>query len=141
MANQFGPNDLLRTSGVLRALRADKISLIAKRDKLICEVARRYLNIKEKHLSLVARGDMRRLARLVQEVGKIENDNHPKLISILHPLKFKVVIEATRIIADYNYTNKTFKTPSLALQIGTLLKRAITAAYSIELQKDLNSSI
>ncbi|XP_074035383.1 uncharacterized protein [Leptinotarsa decemlineata] len=41
LAGYFGPNDPLRISGVLQSLKADIVSLVAKRDKIICEVGRR----------------------------------------------------------------------------------------------------
>lgn len=140
MADHFGPNDPLRTGGVLDTLQADEISLVAKRDKIICEVARKYVKShKEKHLVQVARRYMRRLARLLIEIRTIEKNNHLSLASILHPSKFKVIVQATRQISDYNASTKSFKSPSLALQMGTLLKKCLNAAYSIEIQKDINS--
>lgn len=89
MADHFGPNDLLRTSGVLKTLKADEVSLVAKRDRIICEVARKYVKShKEKHLVTVARRYMRRLARLLIEIRKSENDKSLSLLTILHPSKF-----------------------------------------------------
>nr|CAI5844274.1 unnamed protein product [Callosobruchus analis] len=65
MAGPFGPNDPLRISGVLNMMKPDDVSMVAKRDELICEVARRYIKRhKEKHLLLVAKRHMRKLARL-----------------------------------------------------------------------------
>ncbi|KAK4882632.1 hypothetical protein RN001_005951 [Aquatica leii] len=141
MATHFGPNDMLRTSGILATLQADDISLVAKRDRIICEVARKYIKCyKEKHLIQVARRYMRRLARLLIEVRNIEKNNNLTFLSLLHPSKFKVIVAATKVIAYYDYAKKEFKSPSLALQMGTLIKKAINAAYSIEIQKDFESS-
>lgn len=141
MADHFGPNDVLRTSGLLDSLMADDISLVAKRDRTICEVARKYVKChKERHLIQVARRYMRRLARLLIEVRKIENDKSLTLFSILHPTKFKSIVQATRSISKYDASNRSFSSPSLALQMGTLLKKAISAAYSKEIQLDLNST-
>lgn len=142
MADHFGPNDPLRTTGVLKTLKADEVSLVAKRDRIICEVARKYVKShKEKHLVMVARRYMRRLARLLIEVRKNENDKTLSLLSILHPSKFNSIVRATRDICCYDASNKTFKSPSLALQMGTLLKKAISAAYSMEIQKKVNSPL
>lgn len=140
MSGHFGPNDPLRTSGVLTSLRADEISLVAKRDKLICEVARKYLKShREKHLTMVARRYMRRLARLLMEVRNIENDKSLQLLSILNPTKFKAIVAATRKICCYDSSTKKFRSPSFALQLGTIIKKAISAAYSMEVQKNCNS--
>lgn len=142
MADHFGPNDPLRTSGVLKTLKPDEISLVAKRDKIICEVGRKYIKShREKHLSMVARRYMRRLARLLIEIRKIENNKSLSLLSILHPSKFRAIVQATRSICSYDSSSKTFKTPSLALQMGTMIKKAISAAYSIEIQKNVESPI
>ncbi|KAG5884238.1 hypothetical protein JTB14_011727 [Gonioctena quinquepunctata] len=54
MAGHFGPNDILRSSGLLSMLRADEVSMVAKKDPIICDVARRDIRRhKEKHLLLV----------------------------------------------------------------------------------------
>lgn len=140
LTGYFGPQDPLRTSGVLRSLNADHVSFVAKKDKIICEVARRYIKChKEKHLIAVAKRYMRRLARLLIEVRKLENDDNISLVSILHPTKFKIIITAVKAITQYDTNARIFNSPSFALQMGTLLKKSITAAYSLEVQKDLNS--
>ncbi|VEN35544.1 unnamed protein product, partial [Callosobruchus maculatus] len=140
LAGYFGPRDPLRTSGILRSLQADEISLVAKKDKLICEVARRYIKShKQKHLLAVAKRYMRRLARLLIEVRRLEGDKSLTLASLLHPSKFKIAIIALKNITQYDAENKTFNSPSFALQMGTLLKKAITAAYSMEVQRDMDS--
>lgn len=136
MAGHFGPNDILRVSGLLRMMRADNISLVAKKDPIICDVARRYLKShKEKHLVNVAKRHMRRLSRLLINVRNIENNQTLKIRSILTPSRFKVLVRGTREIAGYNPVDRDFKSPSLALQMGTLIKNAINAAYSSEIQK------
>lgn len=140
MSDHFGPNDPLRTSGVLKTLKADEISLVAKRDKIICEVARKYVKShKDKHLIVVARRYMRRLATLLIEVRNIEKNKSLQFSSILHPSKFKSIIQATRRISGYDPSGRTFKSSSMALQLGTTIKKAINAAYSIEVQKNIAS--
>lgn len=142
MASCFGPNDPLRTSGLLNSLAADDVSLVAKKDKIICEVGRKYITShKEKHLVQVARRQMRRLARLLMESRKIEKNDSLSLLTILHPSKFKTIVTATHTIAKYNSESKLFGSPSLALQMGTLLKKAIAAAYSFEVQQDVESKL
>lgn len=142
MVRNFGPNDPLRLSGILESLKADEISLTAKRDKTICEVGRQYVKShKDKHLVSVARRYMRRLSRLLLEARKIENNSQLTLLSILHPSKFRTVVNATRNIAQYDVKNQSFNSPSLALQMGTLIKKAISAANCQEVQKDVQSSL
>ncbi|KAI4468089.1 hypothetical protein MML48_2g00015671 [Holotrichia oblita] len=80
MAGHFGPNDILRSSGLLSMLKADDISLVAKKDEIICEGARRYIKShKEKHVLLVAKRYMRRLARLLIEIQKESHSNNDRL--------------------------------------------------------------
>lgn len=141
MANCFGPHDPLRTSGVLQSLKADEVSLVAKRDRIICEVARKYVKShKQVHLRTVAKRHMRRLARLLIEARKIENNSSLSLISLLHPTKFKILVEATKAMARYDYVQNSFNAPSVAMQMGTLIKDAIKAAHTLELQIDHESS-
>ncbi|VEN47397.1 unnamed protein product [Callosobruchus maculatus] len=135
MAGPFGPEDPLRISGILNMMKPDEVSMVAKRDNLICEVARRYIKRhKEKHLLLVAKRHMRRLARLLISVRKLDNNPQVNLFGLLVPNKFKVLVRATKEIAEYDSKERCFKSPSLALQMGTLLKSAVNTAYSSEVQ-------
>lgn len=136
MAGRFGPNDLLKISGLLNMMRPDEISLVAKKDAVICELARRYIKShREKHQLAVAKRNMRRLARLIIGARKILGNKALKLIDILTPDKFKVLIKSTKIIAEYDEKERIFKSPSLALQMGTLIKHAINTAVSLAIQK------
>lgn len=65
----------------------------------------------------------------------IENNNDLRLIDVLKSYLFKQLIQATRNMAEYNHVERSYKSPSLALQMGTLMKSAINAVYSIEAQK------
>lgn len=136
MSGHFGPNDILRSSGLLNMMKADDISMTAKKDSIICEVARRYIRShKEKHLLNVAKRNMRRLSRLLLAVRQITKTDSLKMIDILTPVKFKVLVKATHNIAEYDEITRSFKSPSLALQMGTLIKSALNTAYSLEIQK------
>ncbi|KAG5867019.1 hypothetical protein JTB14_006807 [Gonioctena quinquepunctata] len=46
----------------------------------------------------------------------------------------------TKDISGYNERNRTFDSPSLALQMGTIIKDAVNTAYSVEIQKTEPSS-
>lgn len=141
MAGNFGPKDILRTSGLLNMLRADDVSMVAKKDHIICEVARRYIRRhKQKHLLMVAKRQMRRLARLLIAIRRLSNNVYLKLIDILTPMNFKRLAEATKEISGYNEMNRSFSSPSLALQMGTIIKNAIDTAYSLEIQRPDSSS-
>lgn len=140
MVGPFGPNDPLKVSGLLNMMRADEVSMVARKDEVICEVARRYIKShREKHLLSVAKRYMRRLARLVISARKISEFQTIKLISLLDPSKFKVLVKATKVIAEYDEKERVFKSPSLGLQMGTLIKHAINAAVSIETQREDSS--
>lgn len=137
MVGHLGPNDLLEVSGLLKMLRPDNISMTAKKDGIICEVARRYIRShKEPHLLPVAKRYMRRLSRLLLKVRELEKNNMLNLIDILRPQKFKILVSATQAIAEYNIGSRAFRSPSLALQMGTLIKHAINAASSVEMQSE-----
>lgn len=137
MVGNFGPNDVLKVSGLLTMLKPDAISMIAKKDTVICEVARRYIRShKETHLLPVAKRYMRRLSRLLLKTRELEKNDRLNMIDILRPQKFEVLVQATQLIAEYDDKSRTFKSPSLALQMGTLIKHAINTASSIEMQKE-----
>ncbi|KAF5298979.1 hypothetical protein FQR65_LT19551 [Abscondita terminalis] len=141
MVGNFGPQDPLKISGLLNMMRADEISLTAKKDKIICEVARRYIKShREKHQLVVAKRYMRRLARLLMGVRQISHNKSLTLIDILTPHRFKDILKSTKLLAEYDEKERTFKSPSLALQMGTLIKNAINTAVSYEMQNDNDSS-
>ncbi|KRT84835.1 hypothetical protein AMK59_2398 [Oryctes borbonicus] len=140
MSRHFDPNDVLRTSGVLRSLKPDEISLVAKKDAVVCEVAREYVkyNTGKAFLSMVNR-HMRVLARLLIEARRIEKDDALSLLSILHPSKFKTIVKATQIICGYDPVKRAFNVPTLAPHMGTLVRRALNAANSMEAQDGVHS--
>lgn len=137
MADHFSPKDPLRTSGVLKSLRPDEVSLVAKKDRIICEMARKHIKChKVKLLIEVVRRNMRSLARLVIEARKIENDKTISLLSLLNPKKFKLVVQATKAIC-YDHKIGAFKSPTTALQMGILIKAASDTAFELETDEDL----
>ncbi|CAH0549496.1 unnamed protein product [Brassicogethes aeneus] len=136
MAGPFNSQDPLKQTGLLSVLKADEISLMAKKDPIICEVARRYLKShKDKDFLLVAKRHMRRLAQLLLNLRKLEGNPQLTLIDVLAPEKFQSLVKATLNMAEYNEARHTFKSPSLALQMGPLIKNAIRTAYSREVRK------
>lgn len=136
MSGEFSPDDILKTSGLLYVMRADATSLAAKTDPIICEVGRRYIQThKQKGLLLVAKRKMRRLARLLIRVKKMAKSSLLTLLDVLKPEHFNMLIKATCDIAEYNKETRSFKSPSLAFQMGPLLKNAINVAFSLEIKK------
>lgn len=57
-------------------------------------------------------------------------------MNILTPSKFKLIVTAIKDISGYQETERCFKSPSLAIQMGTLVKSAVNTAYSMEIQKE-----
>lgn len=97
---------VLRDS-VFPRMRPDKISLVAKKDVLICAFAARYVKVhREKHCINVATRKMRELAKL--------------LIDSL--------VSATKLVAKYDAEKESFGIPSYALHIGTTLKQCCEIA-------------
>ncbi|KAK9883340.1 hypothetical protein WA026_001515 [Henosepilachna vigintioctopunctata] len=81
---------------VFPRMRADEISLIAKRDPLICAFASRFLKIKRSaDSSLCASRKMRELARLLKE-AKIIEPHINNLISALKPQFYDTLVSATK---------------------------------------------
>lgn len=65
---------------------------------------------------------MRELSRLLLEFKKLENSKIIKFKDLLTPRNFDKVLLAVREIAGYNPVDKTFKSASLSMHLGTSLK-------------------
>nr|CAI5828866.1 unnamed protein product [Callosobruchus analis] len=87
---------------VFSRMRADKVSLVAKMDHLICAYASRYLKIhREKHFCLVASRKMRELAKLLIEIKSAK----PKIVDLfgaLQPQNYDTLVCATKTISKYD---------------------------------------
>nr|CAI5858713.1 unnamed protein product [Callosobruchus analis] len=117
-------------------MRADKISLEAKNDFLICAFGSRYLKIhREKHFINVTSRKMRELSRILLTVKKIEPSIH-NLFDALRPIYYDKLVEATRAVADYNETNDTFKSPTFAMNICTSLKQCCDIALHMVIKNE-----
>lgn len=120
---------------VFPRMRADQISLTAKKDALICAFAARYLKIhREKHFILIASRKMRELARLLIELKKIKT-SIKDLFSALKPENYDALVSATEKISRYDKESQHFKSPSLALNMGTSLKQCCDIALVLALKK------
>lgn len=113
---------------VFPSMRANKISLIAKRDRLIRAFAADYIST-HKHMQYVnvTSRKMRELARVLIEIQKMD----PTILSFtdaLKPQNYKLFVEATKIISGYDEQTDTFVKPTLALNICTSYKQCCQIA-------------
>lgn len=128
--------DPLLIKNVRNNVVSDEISMVIRNDSLICEIGRHYIRShREKNSKLVARRYMRRLARLLLRIRQVERNNDLNLVDLLRVEKFPSLVEGTKAIAEYNEETKSFKSQSLAYQMGGILKIAINTASSMEIRK------
>lgn len=109
-------------------MRADNISLVAKKDSLICSFGARYLKIhREKHFISVVSRKMREMAKLLIELKKLD-PNITKLFDGLKPQYFDYLISATKTVAQYDTDKEVYVSPTYAMNIGTSLKQCCEIA-------------
>jgi hypothetical protein len=83
-------------------MRADKVSLEAQKDGLICAFGTRYLNThREKHFVSVMSRKMRELSKMLMEARKIE-PTITTMLSALQPHNFDVFVEAAKQLGRYD---------------------------------------
>lgn len=122
-------------SDVFPRMRGDNISLLAKKDPLICAYASRYLKIhRERHFITVATRKMRELAKLLNEIMKIKS-SITDLFGALKPENYDLLVSATKAVAKYDVENQVFKSPTYALNMGTTLKQCCDIALMHTLKK------
>ncbi|KAK9709410.1 hypothetical protein QE152_g26654 [Popillia japonica] len=107
---------------------ADEISLIAKKDFLICAFAARYIEVhREKHFINVASRKMREMAKIVIEMKNMV----PSVKNLFDSLKrqyYDNLVMATKNIAKYDNAKENYGAPTLVLNIGTSLKQCCEIA-------------
>lgn len=116
-------------------MRADKVSLEAKKDTLICTFGARYLNThREQHFVQVTSRKMRELAKILIEIRKLqpEIDN---MFQALQPKYFDLFVEATKTIARYDVEKNIYKAPTFAMNISTSLKQCCDIAINFALKR------
>lgn len=128
-------NDILVTEIFPKMRKADIVALTAKKDSLICAVARRYLKSHrdQQQFRQVTIRKMRQLAALFLEMKKFIQIK--SLLDALDPLNFDLIVECTKKISRYNAENESYGAPSLASQMGTELKDCVDVAYNIIIKK------
>lgn len=121
---------------VFPRMRADKISLEAKNDFLICAFGSRYLKIhREKHFINVTSRKMRELSRILLEFKK----NEPTVTNLFEALKPKFydkLVEATKSVAKYDSNKDLFLSPTYAMNICTSLKQCCDIAIHMVIKTE-----
>lgn len=120
---------------VLNIMKADNISLTAKKDPLICIYGEYHFNKhKRVQMNVVVSNKMREMARLkiaLQSILRFEN-----LIEVLKPHMYNEFIAAVKIISGFNPESKTYEAASLALHMGTNLQTLCAVAVKALMTKD-----
>lgn len=122
-------------SEVFNQMHADRISFNGKSDPIICQYAEDYLRKhKRPHIKNAVSNKVRELGRLLiplQDIYKINS-----MLEALKPEHFEKVVSASRIISGYDEATHSFRAPSLALHMKTILLAVCSAAKTLLLKKD-----
>lgn len=106
-------------------MKGDNVAFEAKKDLLIAHFGNSYLKKhKRERMAYVCSSRMRELSRMLISFRKIVNNEHISLKDLIHPKNFEAVLSAVRSIVGYDPIDKSFKSPSLAMHLGTSLKLA-----------------
>lgn len=131
----FIKHDELLKKELFPRMRADSITLVAKKDPIICNYGYSYLKGRRRKGNLdVVRQNMRRLAKLLT-FARSENSEIKELIDLLRPSLFQTIIRGVNKIACYNSETETYESPTVAMNFGTLIKKCCDLAYIQLLQK------
>ncbi|KAL4721182.1 hypothetical protein ACJJTC_003045 [Scirpophaga incertulas] len=127
-------DEKLKTT-VFPRMRADKISLVAKSDVLICEYASQYLKThREQHFVNVVSRKMREMAKLLIELRK----SKPTIINFFDALKpehYDDFVAATKIVGKFDAEKDRFDSPTFAMNIATSIKQCCNLAIMMALKK------
>lgn len=119
---------------VFPRMRADSISMVAKKDNLICAFAAQYIKFhRESQFINVASRKMRELAKLLIELQKMKPEIN-NLIDGLKPNYYDILIMATKIVAKFNSEKQHYESPTYAINMGTNLRQCCEIAI-IQMQK------
>lgn len=113
---------------VFPRMRADKISLEAKQDSLICAFGLQYLRThREAHFVNVTSRKMRELAKLLIEIKKIKAAVKT-LRDALNPENYDTLVLATKNAASFDTAKQRYSAPTYAMNIGTSIKQCCSIA-------------
>lgn len=115
-------------------MRVDKISLIAKKGNLSAFGSQCLKTHREKHFVNVVSRKMRELAKLLLELKNIDpfiND----FFSALRPIHYDIIVQATKILGNYDIEKDRYETPTFAMNLSTTLKQCCNIAIMCALKK------
>lgn len=119
---------------VFNIMRPDDISAVVKNDPLICLYGEALLSKhKRQQIVTVVSNKMREMGRLLIALNTTQTLNG--LFDALKPEMFQHLICATKQISGYDESTKSFKSPSLAMHMGTNLKIVCDVAYRLVMEK------
>uniref|UniRef100_A0A6P7GWY7 Uncharacterized protein LOC114347491 n=1 Tax=Diabrotica virgifera virgifera TaxID=50390 RepID=A0A6P7GWY7_DIAVI len=119
---------------VFHIMRADSISETAKNDPLLCLYGESLLaKHKRQQIANVVSNKMREMGRILIELKKMFS-NLKGIFEALKPEMFKHFVSAAKIISGYDEESKSYRSPSLALHMGTNLKFLCDVGYKVVLE-------
>ncbi|KAK0157244.1 hypothetical protein PV328_011705 [Microctonus aethiopoides] len=108
---------------VFPTMRDDNITKSIRYDELAIEFGNKLCSkYRDPHFYDMIRQKLRQIGRLFVEL-KTENDRIDDLFSVFIPENYDVCVTVIRRLAGLNESETSFKTPSLATSLGTLLKQ------------------
>ncbi|KAG5884182.1 hypothetical protein JTB14_034721 [Gonioctena quinquepunctata] len=116
-------------------MRAGKVSLVAKKDILICAFGSRYMKLHwEKHFINVTSRKMRELAKILIEIKQLEPTIN-NMYKALKPQYFDLFVIATKQVAGYDENKESFEAPTFAMNICTSIRQCCDIALNFALKK------
>ncbi|XP_070529778.1 uncharacterized protein [Cardiocondyla obscurior] len=128
-------NNVLRQI-VMPRCRDDRITRLISYDELIMEHGNKLcLKYPSPHHHDMIRQRLRQLGRFLLEIKQHSRDID-ELSSVYHPKYYGICIDVINILAGFDNSTKTYRVPSLATSLGTLLKSTGKTLISITIFKD-----
>lgn len=120
---------------VFSKMHADRASFNGKNDPVICQYAEDYLRKhKRPHIRRAVSNKIRELGRLLIPLQDLYGINN--MLEAMNSKHYDKVVHAAQIICGYDANSKTFKAPSLAMHLKTILLSACLAAKTLLLKQD-----
>lgn len=127
-------NKLRLKDEVFSKMHADRASFNGKNDPIICQYGEDYLRKhKRPHIRTAVSNKIRELGRLLIPLQDLYGINN--MLEALHYKNYDKVVHAAQIICGYDSTSMTFKAPSLAMHLRTILLSACLAAKTLLLKQ------
>lgn len=129
-------NKLTVKKEIFSRMQADIVTSVALEDPLILFFGEDLLKkTKNKRSTYHISNKLRECAKLLLEMRNL--GPYSDFISILKPVNFDDIIEATKNISKYEVTRRCFGAPSLALHLGTTLKKMAELSEKLILRKKI----